>query len=371
MSVNQENTLLPTALVQILHLGDKFTVRALIDSASKRTFLTEKVKKRLNLKSKSANFEICGLGGTVVANSNKLCDITICDENIDFKHHIQAVIVSNLTSLMPSFTISNPDLTEISDIKLADPTFLVSSQIDMLLGSDVIPYIILDGTRKNILGNMVAQNSIYGWYIYGPFKVNSLSLVAVDTISKKTEADDICTQLRKFWEVEEISTKPVPSEEELYCENLYVKTTYRREDGRYVVKLPFRKEFPKSLFLESSRFVAKKQYEHMETKFNKTPDLMKTYHGILNEYVELGHMRVSNPLELCKDGKYFSYYLPHHAVFRPESASTKVRVVFNGSRKTRSSFSLNDVLHVGPTLQSDLMTIILNWRTYKYVFNAI
>ena len=153
--------------MQILHLGDKFTVRALIDSASKRTFLTDKVQKRLNLKSSSANFEISGLGGTIVANSSKLCDITLCADKKGFTHHTQAVIVSNLTSLMPTFTISNPDLREISDLKLADPTFLVSSQIDMLLGSDVIPYIVLNGTRTNILGNMVAQNSIYGWYIYG------------------------------------------------------------------------------------------------------------------------------------------------------------------------------------------------------------
>ena len=81
-------------------------------------------------------------------------------------------------------------------------------------------------------------------------------------------------------------------------------------------------------------------------------------------------MKISNSMELCKDKKYFFFFLPHHAVFRPESVSTKVRVVFNGSRKTKSSCSLNDVLHVGPTLQSDLMAIILNWRSYRYVFNG-
>ncbi|XP_037817847.1 uncharacterized protein LOC119607817 [Lucilia sericata] len=85
----------------------------------------------------------------------------------------------------------------------------------------------------------------------------------------------------------------------------------------------------------------------------------------MNEYISLGHMKKSNSQEICHNGKFFSYYLPHHAVFRPESAPTKVRIVFNGSRKTKSSRSLNDVLHVGPTLQADLMTIILNWRLYK------
>ncbi|XP_065356268.1 uncharacterized protein LOC135950663 [Calliphora vicina] len=369
LSVNHDDILLPTALVQINHLGDKFTVRALIDSASKRSFLTERIQNRLNLKTESANFEICGLGGTIVANSKKLCNITLCAEKHNFKLDTQAVIVSNLTSLMPSASISNPNLTEISDLKLADPTFYVSSHIDLLLGSDVIPYILLEGIRKNILGNMIAQNSVYGWFIYGPFKINSLSLVAVDVSEKAKEEIDIGIQLRKFWETEEISNNSVLSEEDKICEKLFEKTTFRREDGRYVVKLPFRQEFPKSIFLASSRYQARKQYIHMEMNLEKK-SYLNIYNDILREYIDLGHMQKCNSAEINENGKYFSYYLPHHAVFRPESASTKVRVVFNGSRKTQSSYSLNDILYSGPTLQSDLMTIILNWRKYKFVFNG-
>ncbi|XP_046801060.1 uncharacterized protein LOC124418511 [Lucilia cuprina] len=217
---------------------------------------------------------------------------------------------------------------------------------------------------------MVAQNSVYGWFFYGPFKINSLSLVAVDVDEKTRESNEVCVQLKKFWETEEISNNSVLSEEDKFCEDLFAKTTFRREDGRYVVKLPFRPEFPKAIFLSASRYQAKKQYIHMEMKLGRKMDLLNIYNSILNEYIDLGHMQKCNSIEISKYGKYFSYYLPHHAVFRPESASTKVRVVFNGSRKTQSSYTLNDVLYSVPTLQSDLMTIILNWRKYKYVFNG-
>ncbi|XP_075157880.1 uncharacterized protein LOC142231146 [Haematobia irritans] len=74
--------------------------------------------------------------------------------------------------------------------------------------------------------------------------------------------------------------------------------------------------------------------------------------------------------EIHDEGSYKSFYLPHHAVLRPQSQSTKVRVVFNASKRTDSGKSLNDVLHIGPTLQSDLMTLILRWRLYKYVFTG-
>ena len=47
-----------------------------------------------------------------------------------------------------------------------------------------------------------------------------------------------------------------------------------------------------------------------------------------------------------------------------------IRVVFNASQKATSGKSLNDFLHVGPKLQTDLPTIITRWRFFKYVFTA-
>lgn len=61
-------------------------------------------------------------------------------------------------------------------------------------------------------------------------------------------------------------------------------------------------------------------------------------------------------------------YLPHHGVLRENSTTTKLRVVFNGSLRTSTGISLNDCLHIGQKLQQDISTILLNWRTYAYVF---
>ncbi|XP_073831617.1 uncharacterized protein [Musca autumnalis] len=63
-------------------------------------------------------------------------------------------------------------------------------------------------------------------------------------------------------------------------------------------------------------------------------------------------------------------YLPHHPVINPYKQTTKLRVVFNASNKTSNGKSLNDILHVGPTLQLDLVLLILRWRLFKFVFNC-
>lgn len=64
------------------------------------------------------------------------------------------------------------------------------------------------------------------------------------------------------------------------------------------------------------------------------------------------------------------YYMPHHAILRPSSSSTKLRVLFDASAKLPSHISLNDVLQVGAVIQSDLESIILRFRKHTFVFTA-
>ena len=53
------------------------------------------------------------------------------------------------------------------------------------------------------------------------------------------------------------------------------------------------------------------------------------------------------------------------------SLNPKVRhVVFNASSPYASGKSLNDVLHVGPVIQTDLILIILKWCMFKLGFNT-
>ncbi|XP_055928190.1 uncharacterized protein LOC129959396 [Argiope bruennichi] len=69
----------------------------------------------------------------------------------------------------------------------------------------------------------------------------------------------------------------------------------------------------------------------------------------------------------CETPKYI---MPHHGVFRPESSTTKLRVVFNASEATSSGQSLNDNLYSGSVVQDDLFAILLRFRKHSIVFTA-
>ncbi|XP_017464592.1 PREDICTED: uncharacterized protein LOC108357996 [Rhagoletis zephyria] len=367
-STNNEKTLLPTAQVHIKHMGTLFTLRALIDQGSQKSFVSEKAQRRLQLPTYRENFSITGMGGTIVENANRVCQLTLFSKRCNISINTKAIVLQKLTSFLPSFQLHKPNLSEIKDLDLADPYFYTPGPIDLVIGSDLIPQILLQGVKHQVFGSLLAQNTIFGWYLSGPLK--SIECTSFDTHVVEDSSENFNTQLKLFWETEEITEPRPPSDADAFCEKFYQDTTYRQSDGRYVVRLPFKSEFPSNLTLGPSRSQAMKQAIRMEHTLKKNPDLKEEYNRVLEEYLSLDHMKSITPYEIHEDGKCFSYYLPHHSVVKPDSKSTKVRVVFNASKPSASGTSLNDILHIGPTLQSDLMFVILNWRLYKYVFNG-
>ena len=84
----------------------------------------------------------------------------------------------------------------------------------------------------------------------------------------------------------------------------------------------------------------------------------------MKEYSQL------SAIEREPDPTSAGYYLPHHAVTRDESVTTKVRVVFNASAAQRGGRSLNDVIDAGPSLLPDLTGLVLRFRLRPIALHA-
>ncbi|XP_059217400.1 uncharacterized protein LOC131994647 [Stomoxys calcitrans] len=366
---SQENTILPTAMVTISHNGDTFKARAFLDQGSEKSFISRNLQQSLSLPTERRHFQILGMGGQVIANSNSSCKVPLFSETHDKLIDIHAIVVPKITRLLPSFFLPDPgvSLDGLDGLELADPNFRTPGHVDLLLGSNVIPNILLEGVKK-VCESLVAQATIFGWVISGPVTIQTVTSFSIQ--ANEISGDPVGQQLRMFWEQEEVPETRHVSLEDEYCESLYERTTVRDSDGRYVVRLPFRKEYRQESPLGRSRSQALIQYVRLERSLRHKPEIERMYNEVLQGYSRLNHMRMTNSQELHDRCSFGSFYLPHHAVLKPESRSTKVRVVFNASRRTSSGKSLNDVLYTGPTLQSDLMTLILRWRLYKYVFTG-
>ena len=170
-------------------------------------------------------------------------------------------------------------------------------------------------------------------------------------------SNGILDQLKKFWEIEELPSKAWTAEE-ILCEEHFKEHTTRDDTERYIVRLPQRED---QWNLGASYEQAKRRFHQLERRFQKYPELHETYSEFMREYEELGHMK-----QISEDASSVEelYYLPHHAVFKASSSTTRTRVVFDGSCRTSNGLSLNYTLLVGPKIQQDLYSIVLRFRTY-------
>ena len=63
------------------------------------------------------------------------------------------------------------------------------------------------------------------------------------------------------------------------------------------------------------------------------------------------------------------HYIPHFPVFKDDSVTTKMRIVYDASAKTsHNGLSLNDCLETGPNLLQKLPSMLLTFRTHQVGF---
>jgi hypothetical protein len=361
------DVLLATAEVKATAVnGVTYVIRALVDQGSQASFVSENTVQILGLKRKPVDGWVSGVGDGQTRVKH------VVSLYIQSRHHpnitisINAYVLKSLTSMLPSKVVHAPNWYELQNLPLADPNFTTPGKIDVLLGAEVFSDIILSGVMKNPSRNLIAQNTVLGWIVSG--KLSRNTTYASRVISMHTQIMSTDDLLKKFWELEkepDIYTKQL-TKEEMQCETIFQNTTQRREDGRFIVRLPFNSEDPDCQYGQSLQ-IAKGRFTSLERKLSKNPNLYKEYAKVLDEYIQLDHMR---PVPEEDIDNLRAVYLPHHAVVREDKDTTKIRVVFDASCKGVNNVSLNDNLLVGPKLQQDLHHLLLRWRTHRICITA-
>ena len=111
----------------------------------------------------------------------------------------------------------------------------------------------------------------------------------------------------------------------------------RNSEGQVVVKLSIKDNKVNSI--SDTRAIALRRFYKIEKKLDFQPTLKRDYAQFMHEYLQLSHM---TPIENPTNPELSIFYLPHHCVIRPNSSSTKLKVVFDDSCEGHTGISLNN-----------------------------
>lgn len=368
-------TLLATAMVALYNdKGEKIIAHALLDNGSQTSFVTKALVNKLNCKTHERHMQITSISQQIT-NTHQMTNLEIHSTLPSARRfRVKCVILDKITSNLPKVTIQSHLLEIPKNVILANPNFLKSQPIDLLLGMDIYGEILCEGFKRLGRNLPVLINTHLGWTVSGnletqlsPHQYESADTFFLRNNEDFTDSEHTTNELlERFWAVEEVNIKPEESEDEVLAEQLFSATTRRTAEGRFEVQLPLKSPHEHHKLGESF-LLARKRFLGLEQKFKKHQDLFLDYQKFINEYLALGHAK-EIPLVLTNAKSELKYFLPHHCVVRQDSLTTKLRVVFDASMKTETGYSLNDLMLKGSTMQPDLFDILCRFRTYQFVF---
>ncbi|XP_039304707.1 uncharacterized protein LOC105206576 [Solenopsis invicta] len=328
--------LLATAIIKIQDNDGEFQeCRAFLDLGSQSNFMTRDLCERLGLPQRRKYLAIRGVDNTQTAAFTDT-RATIQFKFNAFKVKLKFSVLPRITTNLPLSEIDKGHLQIPDSITFADPLFYKPG---------------------------IAQKTKLGWIIAGPLSLQNPREPSTASVCFFSNSDNIETQLERFWQVEEGSLHANLSETEQICEDEFMKGHRRNAGGRFEVRLPLRDKVER---LGQSREIAIKRLKELERKFVSSSELKVQYTNFMQEYQELGHMS-----EVINQGANGTInYLPHHGIWKDDSLATKIRIVFDALCPTTSGVSLNNILHVGPTIQQDLFSIILRFCQHQFVITA-
>ncbi|XP_065075623.1 uncharacterized protein LOC135699304 [Ochlerotatus camptorhynchus] len=358
--------ILPTALVEIEDAqGRKVLARCLLDSGSQSHFITKALCEKLQLPRTRASVPVlvCGIGQSTTKATHSVT-AKVSSRVSPYVVEPQLLVLPSLAIKLPGSTISTQNWQIPETVRLADPTFHVSNEIDLILGAQFFFDILRYGRIQ--LGEQlpVLQNSVLGWVVSGPCTIRDHDH-ADPRSCLMSSAVRVEEMLRKFWELETVHDTKGWSATDKFCEEHFLANTTRTPEGRYVVRLPKREELIAQL--DDNMYQATRRFYSLERSLMSDAKKRKQYHDFVTQYIEMGHMREVAEEELNVRPQFI---LPHHGDLKPESTTTKLRTVFDASCKSRSGLALNDVMIPGPTIQEMLVEIVLRFRLYRFVVTA-
>ncbi|KAJ8971038.1 hypothetical protein NQ317_008710 [Molorchus minor] len=183
-----DHVFLSTAYVQVIAQdGSTHTIRALLDCGAQSSFITKRVSERLKLNTLSANVSVRSVNN-ISSNVRSKCKLTIQSLYNNYSSNQWFFVIDTIAEDVPA-----------------------PSKIDMLIGSDLFWDLLCVGQISLGLNNPVLQKTKFGWIISGPINLKT-DVVICNLLQYLDEEPDVQKCLTKFWELEQVPSKPLANE---------------------------------------------------------------------------------------------------------------------------------------------------------------
>lgn len=351
--------------------GRKVKVNAIMDDASNETFLHEDVASQLGITGVFQKVQVHVLNSKVETFQSMPIKVDIESVAGDFRKTIEVKTCPDRVTGTYKVEDWGKKKEQWPHLNRCDfPKPAMNSQVDLLIGVDNadLHYSMADVRGPN--GGPIARLGPLGWTCIGrsgthdangnrSHIVHSFLAMKPQNVSASPDCCNVNDTLRKFWEVENYGTdiqraQIMTKEEKSALDKVEASLTHT--GTRYRLSVPWKEERPE---LPSNRQMALKRLESTERNLNGKNSFVKNeYQNTINAYVDKGYLRKLSPKERPVPS---AWYLPHFPIVKMEKSTSKVRIVFDCSAKC-DGISLNDTIHAGPKLQTELFDVLVRFR---------
>ncbi|GBM09749.1 hypothetical protein AVEN_101796-1 [Araneus ventricosus] len=247
-------------------------VRCLLDVGSQSCLCTKACAERLQLKMEKVNTVVSCVNDAsmIVKNCVKT---SVANKDKSFERELLMLVVNKITDFIPN-KIINVDVDVSEFVSLADHSFNVPDKIDMLLGAEIFYELLRPGQIYAQNSQLLLQNTVFGYVVSG-----SVDQVAEDRVHCGLILDDDLNKtLKQFWEIESVDVKSTGDTEASLCEDHFVRTHKRNDEGRYVVSMALSRD---PSCLGNSKDMAVRQLNSLWKRLSRDSEYFSLYTDFL------------------------------------------------------------------------------------------
>lgn len=242
---------------------------------------------------------------------------------------------------------------------MANPE-LCCVNVDLIIGQDNCWSILKREPHQVLECGLVELSTIFGKVYCGkypkPLHSDLVHSFLGASLEEFSEED--------FWALEKIGIEGDMESNALTRQNEAVRAEFERTvkimDGDIFVRFPWKEGSP---VIADNYSLAKRRLFNQLKLMEDKAEVLNAYNLEFVKQIDRGVLEVAPKRQTGR----IKYYIPHHGVVKPDSATTKLRIVLDASSHMKGELSLNDILHPGPQLVPGLIGILLRSRLSRYL----